>query len=176
MIFGLDLDVKACMMVLKKVFFTIAFVMVCSTANAKCSFEQNRFSLKNDEVVDKQGRIWSRCPIGQTWQKNKGCVGQMRLMNLEEAKAYASSLKQGWRLPSIEELASLVEKRCQMPELNEKVFGVVQETGEGANFLSDTLYMEGDERMPSLYYTIDFMRGEVDAHTQGFVGAVRLVR
>ncbi len=144
---------------------------------AGCSFEKTPFKQKGNEILDtRNGNTWTRCPIGQEWNEKKGCLGEMRLMNLEEAKAYATSLQLGWRVPSIEELATLVDKRCKSPVVNERLFGKVQETGEGANFLSQTLYFEGDGTLRSLYYTIDFMQGDVDAHTKGFVGAVRLVR
>lgn len=32
------------------------------------------------------------------------------------------------------------------------------------------------EKMPTLFYYVDFMNGQVDAHSEGFVMAVRFVR
>ena len=155
----------------------IALCVVCSLGWAECVISQTRFVKKGNEVKDtKTTLIWQRCPVGQTWVEKKGCIGIMRLMNLQEATSYIQAQPLSWRIPTIEELGSLVEPSCKTPVLNATLFGKTEETGEGAIFLSTTLYLEGYESMPSLYYTIDFMRGDVDAHTKSFVGALRLVR
>ena len=60
---------------------------------AGCSFEKTPFKQKGNEILDtRNGNTWTRCPIGQEWNEKKGCLGEMRLMNLDEAKAYATSL------------------------------------------------------------------------------------
>lgn len=98
----------------------------------------------------------------------------MRRVEVDEK---VRSLGEKWRLPTVDELLTLVDARCQNPVINTKIFGkVVDMTGEGANYLTASVYLEGDEVIPTLFYTIDLLNGGVDAHTKGFVGAVRLVR
>ncbi|OUD15259.1 DUF1566 domain-containing protein [Thioflexithrix psekupsensis] len=52
---------------------------------------------------------WMRCLIGQTWQNGR-CQGEARKMNWKEAKAQKINFAghSNWRLPTIEELRSLV--------------------------------------------------------------------
>jgi len=109
-------------------------------------------------------------------KKGKGCVGEIKLIRRKEAEAYARSLGNGWRVPSVDELLSLVDERCKTPVINSALFGKLHDTGEGANYLTSSVYLEGDDVIPTLFYTIDFMNGVVDAHTKSYMGAVRLVR
>jgi len=144
---------------------------------AECSFKTSTLIAKENEVVDKKsGLIWRRCSLGIEWQKGKGCVGDVTLLRRSEVEEQIRLLGKEWRLPSIDELLTLVDKRCKSPMLNTTLFGKLHDTGEGANYLSSSIYLEGDEVLPTLFYTIDFMNGGVDAHTKGFVGAVLLVR
>ena len=158
--------------------YVVIFLISILNLMAECSLNSPTFIAKEGEVTDtKTGLIWSRCSLGQVWQKGKGCVGEVELLRRSEAEERVRSLGKNWRLPSIDELQTLIEPRCKSPMINAKVFGKVHDfTAEGANYLSASIYLEGDEVMPTLFYTIDFMNGGVDAHTKGFVGAVRLVR
>jgi len=158
--------------------YSIIFLMTALGLMADCSMPSRTLIANGNEVTDtKTGLVWSRCTLGQVWKKGKGCVGEIEFLKRKEAEALARSLGNGWRLPRIDELQTLVEKRCKSPMLNAKFFGKVQDvTHEGANYLSASIYLEGDEVIPTLFYTIDFMNGSVDAHTKGFIGAVRLVR
>ncbi|POB04495.1 hypothetical protein C1949_05845 [Halopseudomonas oceani] len=56
--------------------------------------------------------------------------------------------------------------------MNSTVFPAVTDFGEGAPYWSETHF----EEMPQLIYFIDFLDGAVDAHSEGFALAVRLVR
>jgi len=153
------------------------FFLTTLSLMAECSFKSATFIATEDEVVDKKsGLIWRRCSLGQAWQKGKGCVGEIELIKRKEAEERANSLGKGWRIPSIDELLTLVDKRCQIPVINTSLFGKLHDTGEGANYLSSSIHLEGDEVLPTLFYTINFIDGSVDAHTKGYMGAVRLVR
>lgn len=153
------------------------FFLTTLSLMAECSFKSATFIAKENEVVDKKsGLTWRRCSLGQTWQKGKGCVGEIELIKRKEAEERANSLGKGWRIPSIDELLTLVDKRCQTPVINTPLFGKLHDTGEGANYLSSSIHLEGDEVLPTLFYTINFIDGSVDAHTKGYMGAVRLVR
>ena len=155
----------------------VTFLFASLRLLAECSFNSNTLIAKEGEVIDKKsGLIWKRCSLGQEWQKGKGCVGAIELIKRNEAEEYARSLGNGWRVPTVDELLTLVDKRCKTPVINSALFGKVHNTGEGANYLTSSLYLEGDEVMPTLFYTIDFIQGVVDAHTKSYMGAVRLVR
>ncbi|AHJ13571.1 Lcl C-terminal domain-containing protein [Sulfurospirillum multivorans] len=158
--------------------YMASFLFCAMNVMAECSLSSNALIARKGEVTDtKTGLIWSRCSLGQVWHKSKGCVGDVELLRRNEAEERVRSLGTKWRLPSIDELLTLVEPRCKSPMINAKFFGKVYNfTGEGAIYLSSSIYLEGDEVMPTLFYTIDLMNGGVDAHTKSFVGAVRLVR
>lgn len=152
--------------------------MIALNALAACSFNTPNLIAKDAEVRDtKTGLIWRRCALGQTWQTTKGCVGEIALMRRAEVDENVRLLGGGWRLPTVDELLTLIDARCQEPVINTKIFGKVRDmTGEGANYLTASVYLEGDALIPALFYTVDLLNGGVDAHTKGFVGAVRLVR
>ena len=135
--------------------------------------EASRFVLNAGEAYDQQTKLtWSRCSAGTRWTEGAGCAGEVALLRLDEAKQFAQEMGGGWRLPSIVELHSIVEPQCANPALDATVFPGVTHFEEGAPYWSDTHF----EEMPSLIYFIDFVDGAVDAHSEGFALAVRLVR
>ena len=140
--------------------------------NSAANLPVTRFLLKDGEAYDKETKLtWSRCSVGANWKPGAGCVGQIKLMSLDKAKDVAR-LKSGWRIPTIKELHSIVENGCTEPAINSAVFPDVNDFNDGAPYWSITSTKE----IPSLYYYVDFMKGEVDAHSNGFSMAVRLVR
>ncbi len=61
------------------------------------------------------GLEWLRCSIGQSWSGST-CIGQARRYTFEEAKAAADTFnatgyggKRDWRVPTVRELASLIQ-------------------------------------------------------------------
>lgn len=137
------------------------------------STPSSRFVLNEGNAFDKRTKLtWSRCSVGASWKKGGKCVGTVKLMHLGEAKQYAQKLGHGWRIPTVEELYSIIEQKCSNPAINSEVFPNVRNLGEGAPYWSTTKIKE----MPPLVYYIDFLSGEADGHTKGFSMAVRLVR
>ncbi|MBR9882955.1 MAG: DUF1566 domain-containing protein [Oceanospirillales bacterium] len=125
------------------------------------------------EAYDKETHLtWQRCSVGTTWKSGAGCIGQPKLMSLKDAKRFAEQVGEGWRVPTIDELYSLVEQEYDDPAINSVVFPNVKESSEGAPYWTVTPIDE----MPMLIYFVDFMTGRVDGHTEGFSLAVRLVR
>ncbi len=92
-------------------------------------------------------------------------------MSFNEAKEHAQKQGNGWRIPTILELYSLIENTCTAPTINSVVFPDIKDWAEGAPYWSNTYIKE----MPSLIYYIDFQNGHVDGHTENFFMAVRLV-
>ena len=76
------------------------------------------------------GLTWQRCLAGQTFADNgtpadprdDRCDGAARTYDWQAALAYADSLGNGWRLPNIKELPSIVERSCWVPAINLTVF------------------------------------------------------
>lgn len=134
---------------------------------------KSRFILNEGEAFDQSTKLtWSRCSAGATWKKGLGCVGSPDLMNLDEAEQFAKELGSGWRVPTIEELCSIVERERTNPALNSEVFPDIREIEEEAPYLTVTKVKE----MPSLVYYVDFLSGDIDGHSKGFPMYVRLVR
>ncbi|MCI5209748.1 MAG: DUF1566 domain-containing protein [Candidatus Electrothrix sp. ATG2] len=72
----------------------------------------------NGVVTDKKtGLIWKKCLSGQTGSDCSG--GAVGSYNWTTALGLASD---GWRLPNIKELQSIVEEQCFQPAINETIF------------------------------------------------------
>tara|TARA_R110000751_G_scaffold15290_5_gene49499 strand:+ start:73796 stop:74257 length:462 start_codon:yes stop_codon:yes gene_type:complete len=91
-------------------------------------------SLKIDEFVDNAdgtvtdaslGLVWMRCSLGQTWE-NETCSGNAHELTwqqaLQAAHGYEYAGQLGWRVPNMKELASLTERACVRPAINELFF------------------------------------------------------
>lgn len=72
----------------------------------------------------KTGLTWQRCGVGQTWDDSTGsCTGSLTTFTWKEAlEEAAKPANDGWRLPNIKELATIVEHNCHQPAINEVVF------------------------------------------------------
>ncbi|WP_018983555.1 Lcl C-terminal domain-containing protein [Salinimonas chungwhensis] len=84
-----------------------------------------------DEMWDQQTNlVWKRCAQGQTWDGTT-CTGQATPMSWKEALQAAQREddrdQQGWRVPNIKELASVTERQCVRPAINETVFPATPE-------------------------------------------------
>lgn len=81
------------------------------------------------EVRDKvSGLIWQRCLLGQRWDNNN-CVGVATPKTLQQALDIAAlgpqttaSPATRWRMPTVNELTSLVEPSCRNPAINTRWF------------------------------------------------------
>jgi hypothetical protein len=163
----------------------LAFLVICTVASvsdAACppqSKSASRFILKGSEVRDtRTGLTWQRCSVGMTWNDRQGCTGRQTLMGLKEALKAAETAGPGWRVPSINELYSLIDKQCGKPPVDAKVFPDLRSTGkEELNSEEDRIYWTSSELgVAGLTYYVDFTTGDVDAHSKGYSLAARLVR
>ena len=71
------------------------------------------------------GLEWLRCSVGQTWN-GVTCIGTARMLTLEEAEQAArmASRELGgtWRLPTVDELKSLVCANCPPPKIDSRLY------------------------------------------------------
>jgi hypothetical protein len=88
-------------------------------------------------VMDRRtGLTWMRCAVGQRWD-GAGCTGVPLASSWSGAFDQALALNKGggfgghadWRVPALDELASLVEHRCYDPALNLELFPAAPITG-----------------------------------------------
>ena len=77
------------------------------TKRIKASTPTPQFIDEGSMVTDRDTRLtWDRCTAGENW-KNGRCEGSIKLMSLAAAKKYAETRGGGWRVPTIDELASI---------------------------------------------------------------------
>jgi hypothetical protein len=80
-----------------------------------------RYILSGPEATDKTtGLTWSRCSAGQRWDGNT-CAGTVSTYSRAEADIYVKS-QTGWRLPTTEELNSILERSCVDPAIDSLAF------------------------------------------------------
>ena len=71
------------------------------------------------------GLVWMSCSVGQTWA-DETCSGVASKLTwqqaLQAAHGYEYAEQSGWRVPNMKELASLTERSCVRPAINELFF------------------------------------------------------
>ena len=131
----------------------------------KSTSPTSRFVLNGDEAQDKQsGLTWQRCSIGQSY-KDGTCTGAIKQMTWEEATRAARG---GWRLPTRDELETLVTNACTAPALNTEVF-----PGMDVTQLS---YWTSTAPDPWLAWLVYFNGGSDFNGLRGSANSVRLVK
>ncbi len=136
-------------------------MFLCAHAQAACPSNASRFAVNAAEVTDTAtGLIWQRCSAGQSWT-GTACSGSPSTFSHEQALEYARNNfgGQGWRLPDVKALSSLVDRGCSNPSIS------------GVAFPGTALGRS------STAWTVDFVSGAVGASSSRNVPSyVRLVR
>lgn len=74
-------------------------------------------------VHKKTGLMWKRCIEGT---KGSSCSGEPKKLFWEDMEKQYKSVSfaglRGWRVPSVDEMKSIIEKKCKGPALNLDVF------------------------------------------------------
>ena len=132
------------------------------------------FALQGDEATSREhGLTWKRCAIGMQWDAGAGaCSGAARDLGLNEAIEYAARQGDGWRVPTGQELETLILDTCEGPKIDSVAFPDIAATdfGDGA------LFWTSSEAMPDMFYFFDFTNGFFDMHSQGFRLSVLLMK
>lgn len=141
--------------------FLIALFTISGSVYGACS--KGAYSMKNNEVRDTQTNLtWQRCLLGQS---GSFCGGEPTLMTRAEA-AVAATKQAGWRLPTHDELLTLVQTSC---------------TGQGINSLyfpnqRDGKVWTSSKSDGSGYWTVQFPGGYDDIVNATQLNSVRLVK
>jgi len=134
------------------------------------------------------GLVWRRCSVGQTWVR-RDCAGEPKEFQFQEAQVLA---EQGWRLPTVRELHSLIycskgigvffiDVRDGGPKLRNACIGDGWErpTIKSDVFPRTPIYFwssSGDVGYSMGAYLANFSRGGVGDGSRLHRAAVRLVR
>lgn len=133
----------------------------------------------NGTVTDRvTGLDWQRCAVGQTWD-GQTCAEDLKKQvrswfSWNDAHRVVARLpeamkREGWRMPTVQELRTLLARHCTDPAINTEVFP----NAPSWFFWSDTEYKEN----PDYAWQVDFNTGETNAHLKVSVSYhLRLVR
>lgn len=172
------------MNVIPSVLMTLA-VTLAANANAqqncinsiKASTPMSRFIFddKAGTVTDRETKItWMRCALGQTWN-GATCTGEATTLSWTEARERVAQINSdtfgeplSWRLPYLPELASIVERQCFEPRVNQAVFPATPSQVFWSN-------MQVKDK-PEQIYTMDFGMGSIKRSHNSSVGAIRLMK
>lgn len=158
-----------------KIVLTLLLSMIATGHDAQPAKAQNITILvpKGPIVIDPMvGLNWMRCSIGQVWENGK-CDGTPILVPFAVTEAIitrtTSSMGDGWRLPTRNELQRLVVDQANPPMINQDIF---LETHPGIYWSADQNWL-----LPNNFWVVNFFTG----HTYGRARknqkfAVRLVR
>ncbi|MEI7841175.1 MAG: DUF1566 domain-containing protein [Methylococcaceae bacterium] len=130
------------------------------------------FTLHNDGTTThtKTGLMWQRCSIGQTWT-GSSCTVNALAMSYTSAMSETSTLAgySDWRLPTLNELNTIVEYTNYNPAINLSVF---PNTPNNVWFKSASVNFVN----PSLTWDVFSYDGISQYNGKGSNGAARLVR
>jgi hypothetical protein len=155
----------------------------------------SRFEIHKTTVYDKKTNLtWARCAVGQAVGKadplgsglndflNIGddtCRGIPQRYGWRDAQQVLADYA-GWRLPTNQELSTIVEHRCDHPAINQTVFPgnvIWRYNGNdfGSYWASDSLSNTGGSNPITAFILTDFVEGKRAVWVTG-TWAVRLVR
>ena len=149
-----------------------AFCFSLAGASAK-STDATPTQLRQFTITDeKTGLEWLRCTVGQRWNGFR-CIGVAKMMSWDQAQQAAASASKElggeWRLPSVDELQTLLCTDCPPPKIDQRLFPDTP----AAPFWT---YSKAPLSI-GRYWTVNFFTGHLFArNTTGMERYVRLVK
>lgn len=143
----------------------------CRAGEATCP--SSRFFRLNGAIAsdNRSGLEWQRCALGRTWT-GKDCGGEAILLSQADATKAAAQTRKGWRLPTAQEIADILDDDCPGGKTPGDVFpDLDHDNPEG-----DPYWTQTPVGMAGLWYFADLINGDIDGHSPGFGLHVRLVR
>jgi hypothetical protein len=156
---------------------TLCFTCLLGILPAAASAQPYVISTDGSEVTDqKTGLIWRRCVEGMSWDNaaipTPTCVGTSSVFSheaaLTRAKSQAATTGIAWRLPNIQELASIVDSSTVNPALDATAFPAT-----AASYFWSASPSVGNS---SSAWFVNFYDGYVGSSLRGLTYYVRLVR
>ena len=124
-------------------------------------------------VIDLKNKIeWLTCPVGMVWKGNT-CSGKAKKYELkfipEIIELANNQLEGSWRLPTRNELESLICQKCQKVKINLKIF---PKTPPEPFWTKDKNFWQ-----PKFNWIVNFLNGNTFGRYPGYKpNYVRLVR
>jgi Protein of unknown function (DUF1566) len=123
----------------------------------------SRFAVDGALATDRASHlVWQRCSVGQRWTEG-GCIGVVRQMSWQDAMSQG---KQGWRLPTKDELLTLVSASKDIA-IDERVFPDME---------FNKLWYWTSTRSESSTWYVAFGGGSAHLGVPGDRNSVRLVK
>lgn len=102
------------------------WMWIAALSTIALSADPTPTQLKQYTITDRQTRLtWLRCSVGQRWNGFK-CIGVPRMLTWDQANEAAAMAKKelggNWRLPTVEELQTLVCDSCIPPKIDQRLF------------------------------------------------------
>lgn len=111
---------------------TASFAYECKTTIEPTTKTENFINNLDGSVTDmRYGLQWQICSYGQTYDAADGnCKGEQKqyptwseaLLSQDAINSAKLNGHSDWRLPSIKELQSIVERSCRQPAINNEIF------------------------------------------------------
>jgi len=149
-------------------------IAICDDTLPRTSPTSRFLDHGNGTVTDRgTGLTWMRCQLGQTW-RDQSCSGEPTRLYWQQALGGHND----WRLPTIKELASLLESACYKPALNETIFPRAM-AGDGKEVNDGYVYLWSSTPFPAgkTVAYLDITSGSVGLRAPGaWAKQVLLVR
>ena len=163
-----------------RVFLMFVLLVFPVFSSAQYCFPSTRaiephFIINGGTVKDtRSGLIWMRCALGQQWQ-SETCVPLYDRLSWRESELMIDQLnhqggafgRQEWRLPTVAELLTIVDRFCEKPALDRRVFPRAPNTAYWAS-TPDPAYAAGA-------MLVHFINGHAYMGNRSLAWAVRLV-
>ena len=135
----------------------------------------SRFELSDGEAIDKQtGLVWKRCMEGQAWnQETSTCDGSPVARNWVQAH---QKVPEGWRLPNVKELISIIEYGCGNPTINLSIFPTTPIASVWSSSLSKSPLYANFRPADQLSWSVSFQDGTTGSNRASTEFLTRLVK